>query len=228
MGVAVGAIALLPAAAYALTGLGDVVGDIVEEVDKVVDEVEEVVEEITHSFADVDVDLDGSGGIEADVCVGLGADCGEDDGSGGGGSGGGGSGGGGGGGGSGGGGSGGGGGGGGSGGGSGGGGGGGSGGGGGGGGGPLFDPLAVGAIGPGAPQVCFYALPNYGGQSFCLYAGSGFLPMLGIWADRIASIQVIGRISVMICDNVNLTGSCLVVVQDTPRIVTSVFSIQLL
>jgi hypothetical protein len=220
LGVAIAAFAVVPTIASAQLGglgdlgdLGDVVNDVVDELDEVIDEVDEVVDEvegvvedITDSYADVDVDLSGEDGLEADVCVGLGNDCDEDgggigvnigiSGGGGGGSPGGGS--------------------------------PGGGGGGGGGGGLLLDPRFTGAIGPGTPQVCFYTLPNFGGQSFCLYAGNGFLPLLGEWADRIASIQVIGQVSALICDNANLTGSCLVIRESIPIVASRVFSIQLL
>jgi hypothetical protein len=213
LGVAAAAFALVPSVASAqlgdLGGLGDVVDDIVDEVNDIIDGGEDGVEETTDGEVDVDADV---GLDETNVCIGLGNDCDEGGGVnigiGGGGLGGGDGGGGGNGGG--------------------GGGGGGNGGGGGGGGGPLLDPRATGAIGPGTPQVCFYTLPNFGGQSFCLYAGNGFLPLLGEWADRIASIQVIGQATALICDNANLTGSCLVIRESMSTVGTRVFSIQLL
>jgi hypothetical protein len=93
---------------------------------------------------------------------------------------------------------------------------------------PLLDPRVTGAIVPATSQVCFYALPNFGGESLCLHAGDGFLPLLGEWADRIGSIQLIGQIAALVCDNENFTGICLLVTENMPVVSTRIFSIQVL
>ena len=93
---------------------------------------------------------------------------------------------------------------------------------------PLLDPRTTETIGPGTPQVCFYALPNFEGESLCLHAGNGLMPLLGDWASRISSIQVIGQALALVCDSTNLMGTCQIVTESMPIVSTPIFSIQVL
>jgi hypothetical protein len=93
---------------------------------------------------------------------------------------------------------------------------------------PLLDPRTTDAIGPGMAHVCFYALPNFEGESLCLHAGNGLMPLLGDWADRISSIEVIGQALALVCDGTNLTGICQIVTESMPTVFTKILSLQVL
>jgi len=209
LGVVAAGFMLVPSVASAqLGGLGGVLDDVIDEVNDVVDDVEGAVEDGTEDNADADIDVD----LDTEnptVCITLGGDCDEDggaltlnlgaggggEGEGGGGGGGGGN--------------------------PGGGGGGGGGNPGGGGGGGLvrLDPAATGAIPAGANgMVCFYTLPNFGGQEFCLTNLQGLMPLLGGWDNLIASIRIIGTVSALICDGEQFTGACMLVTESMPSL----------
>jgi hypothetical protein len=57
-------------------------------------------------------------------------------------------------------------------------------------------------------EVCFYDKSNFGGASFCLEPGDVQQKLSSSWNDRISSIEITGDISVDLCSDKNLYGTC--------------------
>jgi len=75
--------------------------------------------------------------------------------------------------------------------------------------GPSSDPT---------PQVCFYTQPDFGGRFFC---ESGLRRVNQVdekWRDLIKSVQVINSASVLICEEFNRDGECLLIEKDRPEL----------
>lgn len=69
---------------------------------------------------------------------------------------------------------------------------------------PPFRPPVVD---PRFGEVCFYERTRYRGASFCIEEGET-IRNLGSWAYRIGSIENPDRLSVRVCTNTSLRGSC--------------------
>lgn len=67
-----------------------------------------------------------------------------------------------------------------------------------------------------AAQVCFYSQPHYGGEHFCVPKGKSADKIDGFWNDRIASLQIHGRMTVEICRDKAMSGGCVAVNSSKP------------
>lgn len=76
--------------------------------------------------------------------------------------------------------------------------------------------------GPGRPsrdaEVCFFELPNYRGQSFCVSDGDEDRSLSRRWNDRISSIQVDPGLTVTVCRDNNYRGTCAEISDDVRRL----------
>lgn len=61
---------------------------------------------------------------------------------------------------------------------------------------------------PEVAEVCFYDKSNFGGQSFCMEAGDLANKLPTNWDNRISSLTIEGDISVDLCSDKNLYGTC--------------------
>lgn len=57
-------------------------------------------------------------------------------------------------------------------------------------------------------EVCFYDKSNFGGASFCLEPGQVMNKLPTSWNDRISSLTIEGDITVDLCSDKNLYGTC--------------------
>jgi hypothetical protein len=66
--------------------------------------------------------------------------------------------------------------------------------------------------------VCVYERPNYGGRSQCWTGNEDLsnLGRMGAWNNRIASIRVFGRTSVIVYNDVHYRGASMVINRDMP------------
>jgi hypothetical protein len=61
---------------------------------------------------------------------------------------------------------------------------------------------------PEVAEVCFFDKSNFGGQSFCMEAGDVANKLPAAWDNRISSLTIEGDISVDLCADKNLYGTC--------------------
>lgn len=61
---------------------------------------------------------------------------------------------------------------------------------------------------PEIAEVCFYDKSNFGGQSFCMEPGDVANKLPANWDNRISSLTIEGDISVDLCSDKNLYGTC--------------------
>ena len=69
-----------------------------------------------------------------------------------------------------------------------------------------------------AKQVCVYDLPNYGGASICVDAGTSATAVAGFWNNRVTSLRVFGGAHVRLCQNNNYGGFCNVFNTNVPQL----------
>ncbi len=61
---------------------------------------------------------------------------------------------------------------------------------------------------PEVAEVCFFDKSNFGGQSFCMEPGDVTNKLPANWDNRISSLTIEGDISVDLCTDKNLFGTC--------------------
>jgi len=92
---------------------------------------------------------------------------------------------------------------------------------------PAYDtPPETYTVGGTAPPptgiACFYADPNYGGDSFCASADSSWVGTA--WNDRISSVKVTAGHQVVLYGDINYGGAALTLTADAPSLATSNFN----
>lgn len=73
---------------------------------------------------------------------------------------------------------------------------------------PTPAPAAGMAAPTGAARVCFFAEPNFGGESFCALPKDIVGTVAAAWDDRISSIRVEGKAAVQVCQSKDFFGWC--------------------
>jgi hypothetical protein len=69
-------------------------------------------------------------------------------------------------------------------------------------------PAAGMAAPAGGTQICFFAEPNFGGESFCALPKEIAGNVAAVWDDRISSIRIAGKVAVQVCQLRDFFGWC--------------------
>lgn len=68
---------------------------------------------------------------------------------------------------------------------------------------PADKPVPAGGV-----QICFFAEPNFGGESFCALTKDVVAVVSPLWDDRISSVRIEGKAAVQVCQFRDFFGWC--------------------